>query len=217
MDPMTNSSRPDHPASRQPADHQSPERLRAQAIAALVPFFSDGSGSDEKTARLAAEGLLDDYQAGTPKELQLSTQVIALGWAAMACLRTAVAAKNLSIDDILGLQDNAIALDRSSQKVTKALQLRRKERTKHPHSMTLENTRWDEGVFQLTINQALEKLTDANAKLAAYMATLEQAAPAVLEQTTPVAPAAPAAAKSKLSFLFAEQMTPSVLSRRTRG
>jgi hypothetical protein len=75
--------------------------------------------------------------------------------------------------------------------------------------MTLANTRWDEGVFQLTINQALEKLTDANAKLAAYMATLEPAAP--------VAPVAPVAPKSKLSFLFAEQMTPSVLSRRSRG
>jgi hypothetical protein len=209
MNVMSNPAGPNYPPTRQPADHQSPERLRAQAIAALVPFFTDGSGSDEKTARVAAESLLDEYQAGTPKELQLSTQVIALGWAALACLRTAVAAKNLSIDDILDLQDNAIALDRSSQKASKALQARRRERTKHPHSMTLANTRWDEGVFQLTINQALEKLTDANAKLAAYMATLAPAAPTV--------PAAPVAPKAKLSFLFAEQMTPSVLSRRTLG
>jgi hypothetical protein len=206
MDTMSNPTGPNHPPTPQPAYHHSPERLRAQAIAALVPFFINGSDGDEKTARIAAESLLDEYQTGTPKELQLSTQVIALGWAALACLRTAMVAKNLSIDDILGLQDNAIALDRSSQKASKALQARRKERTKHPHSMTLANTRWDEGVFQLTINQALEKLADANAKLAAYMATL---APAV--------PAAPVAPKAKLSFLFAEQMTPSVLSRRTLG
>ena len=56
---------------------QSPERLRAQAVAALVPFFIDGPNSDVKIARLAAEGLLDDYKAATPKELQLATQIIA--------------------------------------------------------------------------------------------------------------------------------------------
>jgi hypothetical protein len=178
----------------------SPERLRAHAIATLVPFFVDGPAGDEKSARLAAEGLLDDYSAVTPKELQLSTQVIALGWAAMACLRTAVAAKNLSMDDVLRLQDNAIALDRSSQKATKVLDTRQKERAKNPKAMTVENTRWDEGAFQLVINQALEKLTDANAKLADYMATL----------------APPAVPKPKLPVLFAEQMTPSVLTRRAR-
>ena len=203
---MTNPTDSDRSAHWKTTDHQSPERLRAQAIAALVPFFADGSTGDENTARLAAEGLLDEYQAGTPKELQLATQIVALGWAAMACLRTAVAAKNLSIEDILRLQDSAIALDRASQKATKALHARRKERAKHPHAMTLENTRWDEGVFQLTINQALEKLSDANAKLAAYMATL-----------APPAPVLPVALAPKLSFLFAEQMTPSVLSRRARG
>ena len=70
---------------------QSPQRLRAHAIATLVPFFADGSAGDEQNARVAAAGLLNDYNAATPKELQLSTQIIALGWAAMACLRTAVA------------------------------------------------------------------------------------------------------------------------------
>jgi hypothetical protein len=146
-----------------------------------VPFLSDGSTTDENTARLAAESLLDEYQAGTPKELQLATQVIALGLAAMACLRTAVAAKNLSIDDIVQLQDSAIGLDRASQKATKALKARRRERTRQPHAMTIENTRWDEGTFQLAINQALEKLTDANTRLAAYMATLEPPAPVALQ------------------------------------
>ena len=180
---------------------QSSEHLHAQAIAALVPFFADGPIGDENAARLAAEGLLSDYKAATPKELQLSTQIIALGWAAMACLRTAVAVQNLSIDDLLQLQDSAISLDRASQKATKALEARRKERARNPKAMTAENTRWDEGVFQLTINQALEKLTDANAKLAAYMATLNP----------------PVVQAPKLPILFAEQMTPSVLARRARG
>jgi len=180
---------------------QSPERLRLHAIATLVPFFADGSAGDEQNARVAAEGLLNDYNAATPKELQLSTQIIALGWAAMACLRTAVAAENLSVAEKLRLQDTAIALDRSSQKSTRALAARRKERTKDPKALTPENTKWDEGAFQLTINQALEKLTDANAKVAAYMGRL----------------APPGVQKPKLPILFAEQMTPFMLSRRARG
>jgi len=179
---------------------QSPERLRALATAALMPFFVDGSTGDDKPARVAADALLNDYDAVTPNELQLATQIIARGWAAMACLRAAVAAKNLFVDDVLRLQDNAIALDRSSQKDTRALAARRKERAKNPNCMTAESTRWDEGVFQLAINQALEKLTDANARLAVYMST---SAPLLTKRTRP--------------FLFAERMTSAVLARRARG
>jgi hypothetical protein len=46
---------------------QFPERLRAQAIAALVPFFVDASTCDETAARVVAESMLDEYKAGTPK------------------------------------------------------------------------------------------------------------------------------------------------------
>ena len=74
--------------------------------------------------------------------------------------------------------------------------------------MTVENTQWDEGAFQLAINQALDAYNDASAKLAAYMATLEPVAPKATPE--PVAP------KTKLPFLSAEQMTPSVLARRAR-
>jgi hypothetical protein len=182
----------------QAASIQSPQRLRAAGIAALVPFVANGSTGDVKTARLAGEALLDDYNAATPRELQLATQIIARGYAAMACLRAALAARNLSLDDMLRLQDNAIALDRAAQKDTRALGARRRERANDPNAMTVENTRWDEGLFQLTINQALERLIDANARLAIYMATL-----------APVVP--------KLPFQHAEQMTPSVLARRARG
>jgi hypothetical protein len=182
-----------------PGSIQSPERLRAQAIAALVPFFFDGPAGDVKTARLAAEGLLDDYKAGTPKELQLAAQVVALSWASLACLRTATVIKSLSIDAMLDLQDSAIALNAQCVKATKALLARQKERAKNPRAMTVENTRWDEGAFQLTINQALDKFNDANAQLAAYTASLQ-----------------PVAEKTKLPILSAEQMTPSVLARRAR-
>lgn len=178
---------------------QSPERLHAQAIAALVPFFVDGPTRDVKAARRVAEGLLIDYKAGTPKELQLATQIVALGWAALACLRAAAAVKNLSIDGMLDLQDDAILLNRLALKATKTLEARQKERAKNPRAMILENTKWDEGAFQLAINQALDKYNDANAKLTAYMATLE-----------PVVP------KTKLAILSAEQMTPAVLARRAQ-
>ena len=178
---------------------QIPERLRDQPIAALVPFFADSPTSDVAAARVAAACILDGYSPATPKELQLSTQVIAFGWAAMACLRTAMAAKNLSIDEVLRLQDHAIALDRSAQKSTKALDTRRKERAKHPKSMAAADVQWDEGTFQLSVNQAMDKLNNANAKLAAYMATLPPAEP-----------------KTKLEILSAEPMTRSVLSRRAR-
>ena len=179
---------------------QFPERLRNEAVAALVPFFIDGPRGDAETARLAAQAMLDDFDAATPKELQLSAQIIALAWAAIGCLRTAMAATNLPLDDVLRLQDHAIDLDRSSQKVTKVLEARRKDRARNPAAMTLENTQWDEGAFQLAINHSLEKLADANSKLAAYTATL-----------------APAEPKPKLPFLLAEQMTPSVLARRARN
>jgi hypothetical protein len=180
---------------------QSPERLRRHAVATLVPLFLDGPNSDPVAARLAAEAMLDGYSASTPKELQLSTQIIALGWAAMACLRVAVAAKNLSMDDVLRLQDNALELDRSSRKATKALDARRKERAKQPTAMTAENLRWDEGAFQLATNQALEKLTDANARLAAYMASLSPAAAAPAKRTP---------------LQWGEQIKPAVAARRVR-
>jgi hypothetical protein len=190
--------------SSQTGSIHSPERLYAQAIAALVPFFAD-SLSDEATAREAARGLLADYEAATPKELQLSAQIIALGWAALACLRAAVAAKHLSVSEVVRLQDSAIALDRASQKATRTLEARRKERARNPKAMTVENTSWDEGAFQLTMNQALEKLLDANAKLAAYLT------PQPTQSLQPTQPAKP-----KLPIMFAEPMTPSVLARRAR-
>jgi hypothetical protein len=177
---------------------QSLDRLRARAIAALVPFFVDGPTSNLHSARTAAESLLDSYSATTPRELQLATQIIAFGWAAMACLQAAATAKNLSIDDTLRLQDDAIGLDGSSQRAIKSLEARRKGRTNNPKIANIEDTKWDEGVFQLAINQALDKLSDANAKVAADTASLG-----------PVTP------KPGLPVSAGEQMTRSVLAKWT--
>jgi hypothetical protein len=146
-----------------------PGRMHARAIAALVPFFADNSTGDITSARLLAEALLDSYDVVDAQELQLAAQIIALGWAAMGCVSAAVAAKNLSVDEVLRLQGNAIALDRFSQKATRTLAACRKERARNPNAPKQEHAKWDEGVSQL-ISQALEKLTDANAKVAAYVA-----------------------------------------------
>jgi hypothetical protein len=184
-------------------DHSQPElssrRLRDEAVAALVPFFIDGAAGDEQTARVVAEGLLDDYRAATPKELQLSAQIIALGWASLACVSASMAVRDQSLEEMLRLQGYAIALDRLSQKSTKALEARRKERASDPSGMAPQNMLWDEGAFQLAIGQAAERMSEAKAKLAAFMATLTPA---------PI---------PKLSVLFGEPMTPAVLARRRRG
>jgi hypothetical protein len=174
-----------------------PHHLRDQAIIALVPFFI-GAG-DATAARTVAAGLLDDYKAATAKELQLATQIIALGFATLACLSAAMVVKDESLDDMLRLQGYALALDRSSQKFSKALTARRKERAHHGPEMAEENTSWDEAAFQSAIDHALHGMTEANA----WLATL---------RTDP----APIEPPPRLSVVFAEPMTPAVLARRAR-
>ena len=174
-------------------------RLRDQAITSLTPFFATTPAADVTAARNVAEVMLDEYNAATPKELQLSAQIIALSWAALACLSAAMIVKDESLDEMLSFQEAAVTLDRSSRKASKALDLRRKERAKTPDAMTPENARWDEGAFQLALNQALERFNEANAKVVAFTAKF-----------------APVEAKPKLPIVFAEQMTPAVLAKRRR-
>ncbi len=192
------SPRPDPSPAGVSEPDSSQRHLRDEAVAALVPFFIDGAVGDELAARAVAEGLLDDYQAATPKELQLSAQIIALGWASLACVSASMAVKDQSLEEMLRLQGYAVALDRLSQKSTKALEARRKERARDPGGMAPENTLWDEGAFQSVIGQAAERMSEAKTKLAAFMAAL-------LPSITP-----------KLSGLIGEPMTPAVLARRRR-
>ena len=147
------------------------ERLRAYAAATLVPFFIDGAKGCETTARLTAERLLHGYQALTPKELQLSAQIIASGWATLALLSAASVAK--PVNEMLRLQREALKLHRAEEKATKALAARRKQRETNPQGMTAAHTKWEEGVFQRELNQALDKHADANVRVAAYIASLK--------------------------------------------
>jgi hypothetical protein len=179
-----------------------------QALAALVPFFLNDPDGDTAAAREAAKARLDCYMAATPKELQLATELVAYGWASMACLGAASSVKNASIDEMMDWQDAAIALQRLCTKISKALEMRRKERTKNPKAMTVENTRWDEGAFQLGINRALEKVMLARTKIEAFKAAMAPAA----SKPVPVA----VVPKIKFPSLSAQQMTPSVLARRAR-
>jgi hypothetical protein len=173
-----------------------PARLRDRAIGALVPFFVDAATADEIAARSVAAGVLDDYHAATPKELQLATQIIALGFASLGCLSAAMVVKDASLPEMLRLQGHALALDRASKKASKALEVLRKQRAKHPQAMVRESAEWDDTAFRSAIGQALERMTEANARLATFMAAC--------------------APKPKLSPLFAEPMTKAVLARRAR-
>ena len=148
------------------------DRLHAYASAALTPFFASAANGCATAARQTAESLLNDYRAATPKEIQLSAQIIASGLATLACLSAASVAKHDSINEMLRLQREALKLHRVSDKATKLLEARKKQRTTSPRTMTAAHTKWDEGAFQLTINQALDKFTDSNARVAAYTESL---------------------------------------------
>jgi hypothetical protein len=187
------------PMSASPSTIQISRRLRDQAIAALVPFITDAAIGDRIAARTVAQDILDDYRPGTPKELQLAAEIIAFGFAALACLSAAMVAKHASFDEMLRFQGDAIALDRASQKATRSLEARRREWTRHPEKMTQEAAAWDEGSFQSAINQALEKMTEANARLAIFAAT-----------------EVPPEPRLDLPLLSAEPMTKAVLARRKR-
>ena len=174
-------------------------RLREQTAAALAPFFMDGTGSeaDIANATAAAAAMLEDYHPKTPKELQLAAQIVAFSFATLACLGAAATVRTRDLDIMLDLQDSAIALDKLSDKSTRALEVRRRERERAPERMTAANTAWDNAAFQSAIGRALEKFLYANSKV-----------PAVREM--PPVPEKPA----KLPILSAEPMTLSVLARR---
>jgi hypothetical protein len=171
-------------------------RLRETTAAALAPFFMIGATGDTDQARAAAASILDEYQAATPKELQLAAQIVAFDFAALACLGAAASVRNGDLDIMLDLQDSAIALNTLSEKSTKALEARRRERQRAPHLMSAANTEWDNAAFQTAIGRALEKRLYAETKLT------------VLAKPQPAPPPA-----AKLPILLAEPMTTSMLAR----
>jgi hypothetical protein len=148
--------------------------FREQAAWALAPFFLEGTQGDEEKAQEAAGTMLDDYKPATPKELQLSAQIVAYGFASLACLRSVMAAKNLPIKDVLDLQDAALALDRFAQKSTKDLLARQRERVKAPHMLTPEKTRWDEAGFADAMSKAMAKMRLADSKIPELVTTVRK-------------------------------------------
>jgi len=171
-------------------------RLREQAATALAPFFMIGADGDIDQARAAAAEMLDEYQAKTPRELQLAAQILAYDFATLACLGAAASVRDGDLDIMLDLQDSAIALDALSAKSTKALEARRRERERAPHLMTAANTEWDNAAFQSAIGRAREKMLYAETKLPTF----------AKPKPAPIPPA-------KLPILLAEPMTTSVLAR----
>jgi hypothetical protein len=167
---------------------------REQAVIALVPFFVDTAAGNSDVAHAAAAEMLDAYQPMTARELQLAAQIVAFGFAALACLGAAATVGARDLDIMLYLQEGAIALNALEAKSTKALDARRRERERAPHLMSEQSTQWDNAAFQTAIGRALEKLLYANARMRT--------------------PAPPVTAKpEKLPLLSAEPMTFSVLAR----
>lgn len=177
--------------------HLSPDRLRDHAIAALMPFFLEGLTGGRKGAREKAASALDRYQPVTPRDLQLAAQVVAYDAAMMACLRmTETLMQALSVRQAFDWQDVTIKWTKVSLKDLRALEARRKQREKYPDSGVPETAGWEEGAFQRVINQALEGFHTANEAFARLRPDL--------------------APEPKLTFLFAEPMTPAILAWRSR-
>ena len=178
-------------------------RLRRHAVTALRPFFAGDAADSDSVMAATIERSLDDYQPKTPRELQLAAQTVGYTLASLACLRTGNVTQKVSLREMMDWHDLALKLNAVSVKYTRALQLRRRERKANPDALTQANTQWNEGEFQLAINQAQDRLSAANARFAACMPAL--------------APKPPAPPIPKLSFLMAEPMTPKVLARRIRA
>ena len=175
-------------------------RLREQTATVLAPFFMIEGQNDLGPARDAAAALLDEYKAMTPKDLQLAAQIVAFDFAVLACLGASMTVGKQDLDAMLDLQDSALALDRLSEKSTKALNARRRERAKAPHLMSRANTEWDNAGFQAAIGRAMEKMLYANSK----MTGLLNAAPT---------PQPPVEKPEKLPIRSAEPMTLTALAR----
>jgi hypothetical protein len=129
----------------------------------------------------------------------LSAQIIAYSFASLSCLRSASAAKGISIDGMLALQDAAIRLSRWENKVRKALDAHRRQRREAPHLLTAEATAWDDATFRSEVGKALELMRTADDKL------------------PELGIKRPPPRKPRLKIVSAEPMTATVLARIGRG
>jgi hypothetical protein len=166
---------------------------REQAANALYPFIAAGVAWNESLGRAVAYEAIDGYGPQTPREIQLSAQIVACSFAAIACLRSAMAAQNLSVAAILRLQEAALKLDDEAAKARVALETRQRERQRAPQGQTAGGIAWDDVAFNRTMNTALKRMREADSKI-----------PELLPKPKPIVP--------KLRVVAAEPMTTSILA-----
>ncbi len=166
---------------------------RDQAANALYPFVAAGVEWNESLGRAVAYEAIDGYGPKTPREIQLSAQIVACSFAAIACLRSAMVAKNLSVAAILRLQEAALRLDDEAAKATVALESKQRERQRAPQTLTADSVAWDHTSFNRTMNVALKRMREADSKI-----------PEILPKPRPIKP--------KLRVITAEPMTTAVLA-----
>jgi hypothetical protein len=168
-------------------------QYREQAANALYPFIASGVDWDESLGKAVAFQAIDGYAPKTPREIQLSAQILACSFATICCVRSAMAAKNLSVEAVLNLQEAALALDEEAHRSTVALEAKQRERQRAPQVMTRDSVAWDHAAFNKTMNIALKRMRDADSKIAD-----------MLPKRTPAPPT--------LHVAGAEPMTTSVLA-----
>jgi hypothetical protein len=89
-------------------------------LALLAPLFLVATGGDVGAAREAVRATLVDYRARTDDELRLAALVVAFGFGALDALSRA-ANPDLTLEAVMDLRDNAIALSQAGDRTQTAL------------------------------------------------------------------------------------------------
>jgi hypothetical protein len=93
----------------------------------LAPLFLAATDGDMGAAQEAAHHALIDYGARTDDELRLAALVVAFGFGSLDALSKA-ADKDLSLDEVMDLRDNATALSTAGFQSQTALDRLQKQR-----------------------------------------------------------------------------------------
>jgi hypothetical protein len=86
----------------------------------LAPLFLVATGGDVGAARETVRATLVDYRARTDDELRLAALVVAFGFGALDALSRA-ANPDLTLEAVMDLRDNAIALSQAGDRTQAAL------------------------------------------------------------------------------------------------
>jgi hypothetical protein len=161
---------------------------RERAATALSAFIARALQGNAERAMTAARQAIDGYSPRTPREVQLSAQIVACGFAALACLRSAVAAPDLPTKTLLRLQNNALQLDKHAAACTRALEEKQRERQRAPQIMTNDSVAWDAASFETTIGVALANMLEADSHIAGILSRMMPMFPAEAAPTARPAP-----------------------------